>query len=92
MRRRRHPLSRAMYEVGDDGLVHVELDGHAGVFTAEGAWVSGPLHHADPHLCGWLAGRQLPTGFAGNPKDLPTVATPGHAASTPSNGEVTRHG
>ncbi len=76
MRRRRHPLSGAMYEVGDDGLVHVEHEGTRGVFTAEGDWVRGELRHADPHLCGWLAGRQLPASLARNPKDLaPAAAT-----------------
>jgi hypothetical protein len=82
-----------MYEVGDDGLVHVDLGGQQGVFTADGDWVSGALHQADPHLCGWLAGPQLPAGFAGNPKDLPAVAA---QVETPSpskdNGEVVRHG
>jgi hypothetical protein len=63
VRTRRHPLSGALYDVRDDGLVEVvDRDGH---------WVSGELRWADPHLCGWLAGRQLPTGSAGATKDLP---------------------
>jgi hypothetical protein len=70
MRTRRHPLSGAIYDVGPDGLVTVELDGLRGVFTHEGEWVSGDIHHADPHLCGWLAGPQLPQGKGANPKDL----------------------
>jgi hypothetical protein len=94
MRRRRHPLSGAMYVVGDDGFVHVDLGDKHGVFTADGDWVSGELHQADPHLCGWLAGRQLPTGFAGNPKDLPAAAAQATTPSTPDagNGDVVRHG
>ncbi len=70
MRRRKHPLSGAMYEVDAEGLVHVDQGGVTGVFTADGEWVSGDLHHVDPQLCGWLAGRQLPAGLQRNPKDM----------------------
>lgn len=70
MRTRRHPLSGAVYDVGDDGLVHVELDGVVGVFTSDGEWVRGELREADPHLCLWLAGPQVPASLARNPKDL----------------------
>lgn len=70
MRKRRHPLSGAIYEVDEHGLVHVDHDGVKGVFTADGDWVSGALHHVDAHLCGWLAGRQVPAGLARNPKDM----------------------
>ena len=73
MRARRHPLSRAMYDVQDDGTVLVEDHGVTGVFDAEGRWLSGELRHCDPQLCGWLAGPQLPAGVPGNPKDF--VAT-----------------
>jgi hypothetical protein len=90
MRRRRHPLSGAIYDVGADGLVRVDLNGKQGVFTASGTWVRGELHQADPHLCGWLAGPQLPTGFAGNPKDLPP-ASPA-VESDDRDGDVVRHG
>jgi len=70
-----HPLSRAIYEVRDDGLVVVEDDGRAGVFTPQGEHVCGEVHHADPQLCGWLAGPQVPADVARNPKDLhPNVA------------------
>ena len=61
MRQRRHALSGAIYDVRDDGNLAVTArDGTSGVFTPDGRWVSGDLHHADPHLCGWLAGPQLP--------------------------------
>ncbi len=61
MTRRKHPLSGAEYDVLDDGTVRVTAkDGTTGVFTADGDWLGGDLHHADPHLCGWLAGPQLP--------------------------------
>jgi hypothetical protein len=36
MRTRRHPLSRALYDVRDDGLVEVDDGGTVGVFDAEG--------------------------------------------------------
>jgi hypothetical protein len=71
---RRHPLSGALYGVDGAGQVHVDLDGRQGVFEADGTWISGPLHEADPHLCGWLAGPQLPPGLAALPKDLPVEA------------------
>lgn len=61
MRRRRHALSKAIYDVREDGnLDVVARDGMAGVFTPDSEWVSGDLRRADPHLCGWLAGPQLP--------------------------------
>ncbi len=74
MRRRRHPLSGAMYEVRADGLVEVDQEGVVGVFTHTGDWVEGALHHVDPQLCLWLAGPQVPASMAKNPKDLVGVA------------------
>ena len=70
---RRHPLSGAIYGVDSEGLVHVEKEDLqlAGVFNSDGTWVRGELREADPHLCGWLAGPQLPEGWAALPKDLP---------------------
>ncbi len=70
MKTRQHPLSRAVYDVLAEGLVEVDDHGVVGVFDAEGRWVSGELRHADPQLCGWLAGPQLPAGVPGNPKDF----------------------
>ncbi len=58
MHKRRHPLSGALYDVRDDGLLLVDDHGITGVFTEEGDWVAGELRHADAHLCGWLAGIQ----------------------------------
>ena len=73
MHARRHPLSGALYDVANDGLVHVEDHGVTGVFTSQGDWVSGELRHADAHLCGWLAGSQ-PNGKGANPKDVPAAS------------------
>ncbi len=71
MRTRIHPLSRAIYDVRPDGLVSVTSGDRRGVFTAKGDRVEGDLFTVDIHLCGWLAGPQLPQGSAGNPKDFP---------------------
>lgn len=64
-RRRQHPLTGAMYELQEDGEIKtvkvVTRGGEEGVFTAEGVWVEGALTHADPHMCLWLAGPQLPS-------------------------------
>jgi hypothetical protein len=74
MRQRRHPLSGALYEVGDDGLVHVTLDGEEGVFTPSGVYVRGTIRTADPNLCGWLGGPQLPPTLARSQRDMPAGA------------------
>lgn len=75
MRRRQHALSRAMYEVTDDGNVEVTAtDGRTGIFTPDGIYLSGDLHHCDPHLCGWLAGPQLPPRMAVLPRFRSTAS------------------
>ena len=69
MRRRRHALSGAIYEVQDNGNVEVtDRDGRTGTFTPAGVWIEGDLRQADPHLCGWLAGPQLPPRLAVLPR------------------------
>lgn len=61
MRSREHALSRATYDVLDDGNVLVTAkDGTTGTFTPDGEWLEGELRQCDPHLAGWLAGPQLP--------------------------------
>jgi hypothetical protein len=61
MRQKRHPLSGAFYDVLEDGNVQVvEPDGRQGLFTTEGVWLAGELRSADPHMCGWVGGRQVP--------------------------------
>lgn len=58
-----------MYEVTDGGDVTVTAeDGTTGLFSADGEWISGDLRHADPHLCIWLAGPQLPPRMAVLPR------------------------
>jgi hypothetical protein len=39
--------------------VRVSLDDRWGLFRSNGAWVSGEIYSADPHLCGWIAGPKL---------------------------------
>ena len=56
----RHPLSGAIHDIQDDGCVLVtNKDGRSGKFTEGGVWLEGDLGESDPHMCQWLAGRQL---------------------------------
>jgi hypothetical protein len=60
MRKLRHPLSGAIYEIDDGGLVLVtSRDGQSGRFTDQGVWVEGELKQCDPHVCVWVGGPQL---------------------------------
>jgi hypothetical protein len=76
MRSRKHPLNGAIYTVGDDGLVYVDKQGVKGVFTPGGKYISGELTTADMHLCGWLAGPQLPPERDIPAKDMPVERVP----------------
>jgi len=59
--RLRHPLTGHIYEKALDGLVHVTNHrGEVSKFQPDGAWVEGPLTHADPNMCDWIGGKQLP--------------------------------
>jgi hypothetical protein len=82
MRTRKHALSHALYDVRSDGNLDVTAaDGTSGVFTPAGEWVSGDLRHADPHLCGWLAGPQLPPRLAVLPRFRQTEGADTHPES-----------
>lgn len=70
MRGIRHPLSGAIYDLQADGTLRVELEGKAGIFRADGTYVSGDIYHADPHLCGWIGGRELASRI--KPRNAPT--------------------
>ncbi len=64
MRSIRHPLSGALYDLRDDGTIHVTArDDREGLFDKHGRWRSGELKHADPHLCLWIGGIELPNRF-----------------------------
>jgi hypothetical protein len=70
MARKRHALSGATYESDGEGIVLVtNKAGDRGRFDSQGHWIEGALHEADPHMCLWVAGRQLPPGLAFNAKD-----------------------
>jgi hypothetical protein len=60
----RHPLSGAAYDLLDDGTVQVVTrDGRTGIFDQHGHWLSGEPKQADPHLCLWIGGKELPNRF-----------------------------
>lgn len=64
MRTIKHPLSGAVYDLDADGTVQVvTTDGRRGVFDAQGVWISGDVKQADPHLCVWIGGKELPNRF-----------------------------
>jgi hypothetical protein len=54
----KHPLTGGIYSLQDDGLINVTEEGKEGIFSADGAYLSGELKHADIHLLGWLGGKQ----------------------------------
>lgn len=70
MRKKRHPLSGAVYEELGDGLVRVEKNGQVGVFRADGKWVEGDLTFADLHMLVWVGGKDLPPGANVNQRGL----------------------
>jgi NAD(P)-dependent dehydrogenase (short-subunit alcohol dehydrogenase family) len=80
----RHPLSGAIYELQDDGLVRVEDDGKTGLFHADGRWKSGAIRNADPQLIGWVGGPQLESrgvlGSPARPSTTPGAERPPRAA------------
>ena len=59
MRSIRHPLSGAIYDRQADGTIKVEKDRRVGIFEPDGTYISGEIFNADPHLCGWIGGREL---------------------------------
>ncbi len=63
MRAIKHPLSGAIYDLTVSGTIEVTKNGQRGVFTEQGKWLEGEIRQADPHLCLWIAGEQLPNRF-----------------------------
>jgi hypothetical protein len=59
MRTIKHPLSGALYDLTDTGTVLVQKDGATGEFTSEGRYITGTIKQCDPHICVWIAGRQV---------------------------------
>jgi hypothetical protein len=80
----RHPLSGALYDLRDDGVIHVKSrDDREGLFDKHGRWLSGELKHADPHLCLWIGGTELPNRFQQAADAIKSTAssTPGATTS-----------
>jgi hypothetical protein len=61
MPKMRHPLSGVIYDIADDGTIVLEKDGRTGRFTTQGLYLDGDIKTADPQLCGWIGGVQLPS-------------------------------
>jgi hypothetical protein len=61
VRKVQHPLNGWVYEALEDGTVQVTTPkGVTGNFTEDAGWLSGELTDANPHLCLWVGGKQLP--------------------------------
>jgi nitrite reductase/ring-hydroxylating ferredoxin subunit len=57
----RHPLNGWLYEdLGDEVVQVTTPKGVTGKFTVNAKWIEGELTDANPHLCLWASGRQLP--------------------------------
>lgn len=62
MRNLRHPLSGAIYEeAGHDRVQVTDRAGVTGVFSGDGAWISGDLRAADPEVCRWVRSGDNPS-------------------------------
>lgn len=59
MRGIKHPLSGAVYDLTEAGTIVVSKDGQSGEFTKDGVYLNGAIKQCDPHLCVWIAGRQV---------------------------------
>ncbi|MEM1435994.1 MAG: Rieske 2Fe-2S domain-containing protein [Pseudomonadota bacterium] len=59
--RLRHPLTGHIYERTEDDCVRViNQRNEVSLFNPDGSWIEGPLTHADPNMCDWIGGKQLP--------------------------------
>ena len=61
----RHPLNGHIYERVDSGTAAsrvrvTDLDGNDSYFDDDGNHLEGPQTQADPHLCKWIGGPNLP--------------------------------
>ncbi len=80
MRTIKHPLSGATYDLMEDGSIQVvSRDGQVGVFDRHGRWLSGAARQADPHLCLWIGGKELPNRFQQAANALKSGAADGPA-------------
>jgi hypothetical protein len=75
MRKMRHALSGAVYEVDDNGDIRVEArDGRVGTFTGQGVRLTGEIRSVDPQMCGWIAGVQLASRHAESAQKMAAAA------------------
>ena len=51
----KHPLSGAVYDLTEDGMIKVPSEESWGLFDREGVWISGELRTSDPQMCNWIA-------------------------------------
>ncbi len=59
----RNPLNGWLYECVSENVVQVTTPkGKTGRFTTHAEWIEGELRDANPHLCLWVGGAQLPSG------------------------------
>ncbi len=57
----RHALTGHVYEMCDDGTVHVtNHKGEVSRFDTDGVYIDGPMTHCDPNMVNWIGGHQLP--------------------------------
>lgn len=76
----RHPLSGSIYERVEEGVVRVTTkSGEVGTFTEAGDRIDGPFGEADPNMCNWIGGKQLP--------DFESMPVPPWLAGPPENGD-----
>ena len=66
-----HALTRADYQLLEDGTVRVCEGEKWGRFDGEGYWIEGEVRHCDPQMCRWLVSGPLMKKFtdaAGTPR------------------------
>jgi len=85
-RKLRHPLSGYVYERLDDGRVQVtDHKGGISTFSAAGDWLDGPVRNADPNMCDWIGGMQLP-GADDTPAPAPDMPEDGNLRAAMARG------
>ncbi len=56
-----HPKTKQVFRVLEDGTVEVQdPSGITGVFSRDGAWLSGELRYADAVMCDFVGGTYTP--------------------------------
>ena len=74
MRGMRHPITQALYELCDKGVL-VTHGTRRGVFDPDGRWISGDNFMVCPNMCGWIGrGPVIPSDLSENRRSR-SVAT-----------------